>query len=227
MAKLQVALDLMNLDAALLIAKAAIDGGIDIVEAGTPLIKSEGMAAVRKLCELIQKNNDTDGGTSRVQLVADTKTMDAGFLEARMVFEAGADIVCVLACARDETIIAAKRAAEEFKGECKRVAVDLIGVVGDPIARAIECEKLGADIVIFHTGLDTQSTESTQFEEASAAGRRLNIPVAIAGGINLNTIKRAASCGAEMIIIGAAITRAQNVKKTVEEFKDATLQQKE
>ena len=40
---LQVALDHMHLKRALLAAAEAVEGGADWLEAGTPLIKSEGM----------------------------------------------------------------------------------------------------------------------------------------------------------------------------------------
>ncbi|HEV2166597.1 MAG TPA: orotidine 5'-phosphate decarboxylase / HUMPS family protein, partial [Thermoplasmata archaeon] len=46
---LQVALDFENLPRALQAAKEAVDGGADWVEAGTPLLKSEGLDAVRAL----------------------------------------------------------------------------------------------------------------------------------------------------------------------------------
>ena len=46
---LQVALDVLEAERAIQIAREAIDGGADWIEAGTPLIKSEGMDAVRKL----------------------------------------------------------------------------------------------------------------------------------------------------------------------------------
>jgi len=46
---LQLALDLLNADRALDIAEASIKGGADWIEAGTPLIKSEGMEIIRKL----------------------------------------------------------------------------------------------------------------------------------------------------------------------------------
>jgi 3-hexulose-6-phosphate synthase/6-phospho-3-hexuloisomerase len=49
---LQVALDLVELKRALEIAEEAIIGGADWIEAGTPLIKSEGMNAVRELKEV-------------------------------------------------------------------------------------------------------------------------------------------------------------------------------
>ncbi|MHC5039293.1 MAG: orotidine 5'-phosphate decarboxylase / HUMPS family protein, partial [Planctomycetota bacterium] len=47
--KLQVALDFVNLKRALKVARESVEGGADILEAGTPLIKSEGLDAVRAL----------------------------------------------------------------------------------------------------------------------------------------------------------------------------------
>jgi len=41
--KLQVALDFVELDRAIEVAKEAVAGGADYLEAGTPLIKSEGL----------------------------------------------------------------------------------------------------------------------------------------------------------------------------------------
>ena len=49
---LQVALDLLNEHRAIAIAKDSVTGGADWVEAGTPLIKSEGMEIIRKLKEI-------------------------------------------------------------------------------------------------------------------------------------------------------------------------------
>ncbi|MHB1414338.1 MAG: orotidine 5'-phosphate decarboxylase / HUMPS family protein [Chloroflexota bacterium] len=46
--RLQLAMDLLDLDAALSVARAPA-AWIDIIEAGTPLIKSVGMEALRSL----------------------------------------------------------------------------------------------------------------------------------------------------------------------------------
>jgi len=215
--KLQVALDLLDLSEALRIAKDAISGGVDIIEVGTPLVKSEGMRAVRELRKLI----DDAGKKKRneVLLAADLKTMDAGFLEAKMAFAAGADIVNVLGCASDETIIEACRAAKE-SGKGKTIAVDLIGVP-DLIPRAMECERFGAGIVLFHTGLDTQHREGVQFHEAAMASKKLGIPIAVAGGIKVGTVGKAKEAGASIVIVGAAVTCSGDVAKSVEEFKNA------
>ena len=91
---LQVALDLLNADRALAIAKDAVKGGADWLEAGTPLIKSEGMDIVRQLREMFPDKI----------IVADMKTMDTGALETEMAAKAGADIICILAASDDGTI---------------------------------------------------------------------------------------------------------------------------
>ena len=81
MAILQVALDLINAKRAIQIAKEAIEGGADWLEAGTPLIKAEGMQIIRELKKLGRK------------IVADMKTIDVGAVEAEMAAKAGADVI--------------------------------------------------------------------------------------------------------------------------------------
>ncbi|MCD6228888.1 MAG: orotidine 5'-phosphate decarboxylase, partial [Candidatus Omnitrophica bacterium] len=70
MAVLQVALDFMILERAIKAAEEAIRGGADWLEAGTPLIKSEGMKAIRELKRRFHRIT-----------VADLKTMDVGRVE--------------------------------------------------------------------------------------------------------------------------------------------------
>ena len=83
---LQVALDFENLSRALLAAREAVEGGADWVEAGTPLIKSEGLDAVRELKKAFPDH----------LIVADLKVMDTGAFEVEIASKAGADIVTVL-----------------------------------------------------------------------------------------------------------------------------------
>ena len=68
---LQVALDFINLRRAINVAREAVDAGVDWIEAGTPLIKSEGLDSIRAL----RKEFPT------TTIVADMKTMDAGRVE--------------------------------------------------------------------------------------------------------------------------------------------------
>ncbi len=110
---LQVALDLLELDRALVIAKESVLGGADWIEAGTPLIKSEGMAAVRALAEQFPDRT----------IVADMKVADTGAMEVEMAAKAGATIICLLGDADDTVIADAVRAASAFG---VRLMADLI-----------------------------------------------------------------------------------------------------
>ena len=83
--KLQVALDFVELPRALKLAEAAVAGGADYIEAGTPLIKSEGLDAVRRLREIFPDRT----------IIADMKTMDAGRVEAEAAARAGANVMTV------------------------------------------------------------------------------------------------------------------------------------
>src|SRR5579863_8911759 len=97
---LQVALDFENLSRALGAAREAVDGGADWVEAGTPLIKSEGLEAVRELKRTFPQQ----------RIVADMKIMDTGAFEVEIAAKAGADLVTVLGASDDDTIAEAVRA---------------------------------------------------------------------------------------------------------------------
>ncbi|MBE3068519.1 MAG: orotidine 5'-phosphate decarboxylase, partial [Chloroflexi bacterium] len=91
---LQLALDFLDLPRALDVAAEAVLGGVDWLEAGTPLIKSEGLEAVRQL-----KRRWPDH-----TIVADLKTMDAGRFEMESAAKAGARVAGVLGAASDSTI---------------------------------------------------------------------------------------------------------------------------
>src|SRR2546428_8946029 len=80
---LQVALDHMHLKRALLAAKEAVDGGADWLEAGTPLVKSDGLEVVRQL------KKSFPGKT----IAADLKTMDTGAFEVEIAAKARADAI--------------------------------------------------------------------------------------------------------------------------------------
>ena len=104
--QIQVALDLVRLKDALRIARAAASEGVEWLEAGTPLIKSEGMRAVRALSRTFPAR----------KVVADMKTLDAGRIEAEMAFEAGAKVVSISGIAHDQTIRDSVQTAARYDG---------------------------------------------------------------------------------------------------------------
>ena len=155
---LQVALDLLDMKRALQIAQESLDGGADWIEAGTPLIKSEGIGAVRQLRDRFRK----------ATIVADMKVADTGAIEVEMAAKAGADIVCILADADDAVVADAVRAARLYG---IRLMADLINVQ-DPQARAGQLESMGVDIICAHVGIDQQMTGKDSLALLSQAGRQ-------------------------------------------------------
>jgi len=204
---LQVALDLINAHRALQIAKEAVDGGADWVEAGTPLIKSEGMEVVRKLKQSFPEKI----------IVADMKTMDTGAVETEMAAKAGADVVCILGASDDETIKDSLRAARKYG---TKVMVDLIGVK-DKQSRAKEIEKLGADFLCIHVGIDEQMMGKQPINVLKTLSNEVKIPIAVAGGLNSETVAEVVEAGASIIIVGGAITKAKNVTEATKIIKKA------
>lgn len=193
---LQLALDFVDLKRAIKVAQEASKGGVDWIEAGTPLIKSEGLNAVRSLREKFPKHT----------IVADMKVMDAGRIEVEAAAKAGADIVDVLGVASLSTIAECVEAARNYG--CK-IIVDLIEVK-DIVERAKAIEKLGANYIAVHTAIDEQMRGKNPFENVKKVSRALNIPVAAAGGINSETAAHAIKAGAGIVIVGGAITKASD-----------------
>jgi len=204
---LQVALDLVDMSRARNIAKEAVKGGVDWIEAGTPLIKSEGLGVVRELRKLFPDKT----------IIADMKVMDAGRTEVECAAKAGADVVCVLGAATDATI---KECVDAGRNYGAKIEVDLIGV-SDPVKRAKEAEKLGADIIGVHLAIDEQMQGKKPFVTLKNICKAVSLPVAIAGGINTETAADCLKAGASIIIAGGAITKSENPAQATKEFKTA------
>jgi len=194
--KLQFAMDTLSTEAALELAAAAAPH-VDILELGTPLIKSAGLSAITAI---------KDAHPDKI-VFADLKTMDAGELEADMAFTAGADLVTVLGVAGDSTIAGAIAAGKKHG---KGVVVDLIGVP-DKAARAREVVALGAEFVEMHAGLDEQAEEGFTFDTLLRDGESSGVPFSVAGGVSTATIESVQSAGAVVAVAGGAIYGAPDV----------------
>ena len=202
---LQVALDFVDLNRAMKCAEESARGGIDWLEAGTPLIKSEGLNAVRKLREKFPAKT----------IVADMKIMDAGRTEVEIAAKSGANIVCVLGAASDATIKECVDAAHNYGA---KIQVDLIAIK-DAKKRAVEVEKLGVDYIGVHCPIDDQMRGKDPFRELKDIARYVTIPIAVAGGINSETAADAVKAGASIIIVGGAINKSKDAKKATEDIK--------
>ncbi len=203
---LQVALDFMILERAIKAAQEAIEGGADWIEVGTPLIKSAGMQAVREIKRKFHRTT-----------VADLKTMDVGRVEVEMAAKSGADIVTVLSLADDSTIEDSIKAARKYGA---KIMVDLINHP-EPAKRAKEVEKMGADYVCVHVGVDQQMRGKDPLKILKEVAESVDIPVAAAGGINSETAAEIVKRGAEIVIVGGAIIKAPDVKEAARRIKEA------
>lgn len=204
---LQVALDLINGSRALTIAKESIAGGADWIEAGTPLIKSEGLDIIRLLSKQFPNKI----------IIADLKTMDTGALETEIASKAGADIICIMAAAADSTIEEAVAAAKKYG---TKIMVDLLGIK-NPIQRGMQMDKMGVDYLCVHIGIDQQMTGQRPEHLVTELVKKTTIPIAAAGGINSETVVDVINAGASIIIVGGAVTKAEDVTKATSLIKQA------
>lgn len=205
--KLQVALDEMNLDRALQIAREAVEGGVDWIEAGTPLIKSEGMEAVRALRRLFGDR----------EIVADMKTMDTGAYETEMACKAGASVVMILGVSDDATILESVKAARKYGA---KLSVDLIGVA-DKVQRAIRVAELGADLINIHVGVDEQMIGKSPLDVVREVAGAVRVPLQVAGGLNSETVAPVVEAGASVVIVGGAIIKAPDVAQATRTLQQA------
>ncbi|MFX1275109.1 MAG: orotidine 5'-phosphate decarboxylase / HUMPS family protein [Promethearchaeota archaeon] len=210
---LQIALDLVNTHRALQIAEEAIKGGVDWIEAGTPLIKSEGMNVLRALHKKFPD----------IILVADMKTADGGSVEIEMAAKSGAKIVLMLGGSDNASVTEAVEAAQKYG---VMLGCDTIDIPQDRLVqRALELEALGVDMICSHVGVDQQviyGGEKT-LDVARILKEKLQPTtwLAIAGGINSETAARAKEIGVDVIIVGGSLYKSQNPEETAKKIKEA------
>jgi bifunctional enzyme Fae/Hps len=203
---LQVALDLVDMGKVAKVLKELPDNDHLIIEAGTPLIKKFGLGVISELRKL----------RPNAFIIADMKILDTGNLEARMAADASADAVVVSGLAPASTM-------EKAIAEARKVGiysvVDMLNVQNP--AKVIEKLKNKPDIVELHRAIDTEDTAHAWGDIAAikkAAGGKLL--VATAGGVRVNVVKDALKAGADILVVGRAITASKDIKHSADEFLD-------
>jgi 3-hexulose-6-phosphate synthase len=194
--KLQLALDHFLLSDALRLLESVADL-VDIVEAGTPLLLSEGVRAVREI----------RGRFPALTVLADFKIMDAGELEARLAFESGAHIVTVLGAAEDVTI---RKACAAARAAGAQVMVDLIAVE-DPAARMKQVMTAGPAWFCCHAAFDTADTGGNPLADLAALrGASAEAGLAVAGGITPERLPALRPYAPAIAIVGGFVARARD-----------------
>lgn len=192
--KLQLALDILTLPQALELTETLRDA-VDRIEIGTPFLLEYGMEAVRRFRARFPEK----------ELLADTKIMDAGALEAGSAFRAGADFVTVLALADDDTISSCVKAANEAG---KQVIADLI-CVSDLAEKAVRLEALGVHGLAVHTGVDQQKKGRTPLADLrTLRAHSRKAEISVAGGISRLTAAEYCAEKPDVLIVGGGIVSA-------------------
>jgi len=204
---LQVALDFLDLERALRLADLAVPQGVDWIEAGTPLIKSEGLDAVRALRARFPKK----------KIVADMKTADAGRVEMEAAAKAGADYAIVLGAASESTIRESVEVGRHFG---LGIGVDILGIA-EPERLVERMADWGIAFVSVHCPIDVQMRGGSPFEVLVRLAKLTAIPLAAAGGLNSETAPQAAAAGAAIVVVGGAIIKAQDPARATAEIRKA------
>jgi 3-keto-L-gulonate-6-phosphate decarboxylase len=204
----QISVDVATVEQGLAVAGAALAGGVNIVEMGTPLLKNQGVSNV--VPAFRKKFPDA-------LLLADMKTMDGGAFEARAVYTGGGNIVDFLALAGVDTAKAICGVRDEFRraGEelPRLVFADIMVPHQGPAAQAVEVAlrmlEAGVDAVGIHLQADARRADPTLIERhylgdvARAIFQRVGsaAPVQVVGGLSVAEAKSLAQAGLRAFVI--------------------------
>jgi 3-dehydro-L-gulonate-6-phosphate decarboxylase len=207
----QVALDYISLPSALAMA-LTVAPEVDIIELGTPLCKAAGLEAIRATREILPDKI----------ILADLKTPDVGGLEAKMAFDAGADMMTVIGGAALATV---EQALEVARQEDKEMLMELTGV-RDIIARAKEWRQIGVERMVYHRGWDEQAAARQWTEDDKVIVRQLidmGFKITVTGGITTDLLPFFQDLSVSIIISGRNIHKADDPRAAAREFR-ASLQ---
>ena len=194
--KLQLALDDVTFEDAMELLEK-VNTYVDIVEVGSPFIIARGMEPVRRIREKYPQ----------LEVLADTKIMDAGEYEAEETFLAGADYCTVLGVTDILTIKGCLKAAKKYG---KRVMVDMICVENVP-ERVAEIETAGVNFIGVHVGVDQQAAGITPLGKLAELKKCVKYSeISVAGGIRLETIEAYKKLTPDVVIVGSGITHAED-----------------
>jgi 3-hexulose-6-phosphate synthase len=204
--KLQLALDRPDLAREMELV-SSVARYVDLIEAGTPLLIREGIRAVRELRRRFRGR----------KIVADIKVVDAGEPIAEMAFAAGASVVTVLGCASDNVIERVVRTAKRYEGE---VMADSLGV-SDIQHRARELRKLGvASLCLNRRGFKQQKASQKEAHKYLVSlVDEIELPVFLAGGIDLPELIELRQAPLAGVIIGAAIAEAASPEEAARQMR--------
>lgn len=201
--RLQTAIDRVSLERADEIIRLT-GGYADIIEVGTSLIKDFGLAGSVKI--LKEKYPEQC-------ILADIKTCDEGEYEFREAYKAGCDIPTVMGFASVSTLKACQKVALEYE---KEYMIDLLEVTEEKL-KVLKKEFSDA-IFCVHLPSDDQGKNLKELVVHMCSRLDGIKKIAVAGGVTLDTIEIMKRAGADIVIVGAAIARAEDITAAAKEF---------
>ena len=191
--ELQLALDMVTAERGMEVA-TSVEDLIDVLELGTPFAFANPIGVIREFKKAL----------SKVRILADYKILDGGAIMAKMVFDAGADITTVSARTWDGTIA---EVVAEAKARGCRVLGDMMGVPDAEISdRGKQLEALGIDYVCVHRAVSVKGASSPEVPLEAIRKSVAKAGVAVAGGIDLATLRKVVPHRPDLIIAGSSIT---------------------
>jgi 3-keto-L-gulonate-6-phosphate decarboxylase len=213
----QISVDVATLSQGLAVANAALAGGVDMVEMGTPLLNNEGVSNV---VPAFRKQ------FPKVLLLADMKTMDGGASEARGVYAGGGNIIDFLALAGVDAAKAVCSVRDEFRrsgSELPRLAfADIMLPHEGPAAQAaLRMLDAGVDVVGVHLQSDARHADP-KLIESDVLGDTARVifervgkaaPVEVVGGLTAARAKSLARAGLRCFVISGNLGQADGVTR--------------
>ncbi|HUS74869.1 MAG TPA: bifunctional 5,6,7,8-tetrahydromethanopterin hydro-lyase/3-hexulose-6-phosphate synthase [Methanothrix sp.] len=203
---LQVAFDLVDVAEVRRVLTALPESDHILIEVGTPLVKMLGISVVKEIRAI----------RPGAFVILDLKTLDTGNLEVRLAADSTADAVVISGLAPKKTL---ELSIREARKTSIYSIIDMLNVP-DPLAVLKGLEVL-PDVVELHRAIDMEKSAHAwsnigEIQALAKDGRRLL--VAVAGGIRVDTEGAALAAGANILVVGRAITRSKDIRDMAEQF---------
>ncbi len=203
---LQVAFDLVDVAEVRRVLAALPESDHILIEVGTPLVKMLGINVVKEIRAI----------RPGAFVILDLKTLDTGNLEVRLAADSTADAVVISGLAPKKTL---ELSIREARKTGIYSIIDMLNVP-DPLAVLKSLEVL-PDVVELHRAIDMEKSAHAwsnigEIQALAKDGRRLL--VAVAGGIRVDTEAAALAAGANILVVGRAITRSKDIRDMAEQF---------
>jgi bifunctional enzyme Fae/Hps len=183
-----------------------------IIEAGTPLIKREGIGVIQRM-KMYWPG----------EISADIKIVDGAKREVIMARDMGADYVTAVANASAETL-------KIFVNTCKEVGIKSVidSINTENPLRAIWKANVIPDVVLIHRGRDEENSFGAviQYKNIAKIKGKYEVLVGAAGGLDEKEMESASFNGADIVVVNVVrpdepwtgLVIDENIKENINTF---------